>query len=124
MAFIDMRLEMEKKKVLRKNEDFACVYKKGKSVGDKYVVIFFLKNGKRYNRIAFLASKKVGNAVVRNRARRLMKEVIRRESPIKNNGFDIIFIARKSIVSTNYEGVKKSIHSAISKSKIVGRNAH
>ncbi len=124
MAFIDMRLAMEKKRILRKNEDFAAVYQKGKSVGDRYVVVFFLRNGRRYNRIAFLASKKVGNAVVRNRARRLMKEVIRVDNPIKNQGFDIVFIARKTIVSSNYEGVKKSIHSAIKKSKIIGREAN
>ena len=59
---------MLKKEILRKNEDFSVVYKKGKSVPDRFVVVFYKKNDLRYNRISFLASKKVGNSVQRNRA--------------------------------------------------------
>ena len=62
------------KNVLRKNSDFSAIYKRGKSVGDRYVVLFYRPNGLSYNRTGFLASKKVGNSVKRNRAKRLMKE--------------------------------------------------
>ena len=65
---------MLKNNVLRKNSDFSDIYKKGKSVGDKYVVLFYRMNRLGYNRTGFLASKKVGNSVKRNRAKRLMKE--------------------------------------------------
>ena len=68
---------MLRKDVLRKQEDFNRVYKKGKSVGDRYVVIFCLKNDLGYSRTSYLASKKVGNSVHRNRARRLMRESVR-----------------------------------------------
>ena len=60
--------------VIRKKSDFDNIYKKGNSVGDRYIVLFWRKNHLAYNRTAFLASKKVGNSVKRNRARRLMKE--------------------------------------------------
>ena len=68
---------MLKKNVLRKNSDFSAIYKRGKSVGDRYVVLFYRPNGLSYNRTGFLASKKVGNSVKRNRAKRLMKESYR-----------------------------------------------
>ena len=68
---------MLKKNVLRYRRVFDRIYRKGKSVSDRYVVVFFMKNNLRYTRTAFLASKKVGNSVKRNRARRLMKEAIR-----------------------------------------------
>ena len=58
---------MLKKNVLRKNSDFSAIYKRGKSVGDRYVVLFYRLNGLSYNRTGFLASKKVGNSVKRIR---------------------------------------------------------
>ena len=68
---------MLKRNVLRKKTDFDSIYNRGKSVGDRYVVLFYKPNGLAYNRTGFLASKKVGNSVKRNRARRLMKESYR-----------------------------------------------
>ena len=68
---------MLRENVLRRKEDFDRIYRKGKSVGDRYVVIFCMRNDLGFNRIAYLASKKVGNSVKRNRARRLMRESVR-----------------------------------------------
>ena len=68
---------MLKRNVLRKKTDFDSIYNRGKSVGDRYVVLFYKPNGLAYNRTGFLASKKVWNSVQRNRARRLMKESYR-----------------------------------------------
>lgn len=90
---------MPDKEILRKQRDFVSVYSKGKSTGSKFVVILFKNNGMRFSRVSFVASKKVGNSVARNRARRLMKESYRF---IKNNnhlksGIDIVFVARNTI---------------------------
>lgn len=109
---------MLKKEVLRGKKTFSAVYKKGKSVGDKYVVLFVKRNGLPYNRKAFLASKKVGNAVARNRARRLMKESVRTMKPIEKNGYDIIFIARNTINNRKCADVKKSIEAAIRRTEL------
>ena len=65
---------MLKKDILRRKDDFNSIYRKGRSIGERYVVLFYRENDLSYNRTAFLASKKVGNSVERNRARRLMKE--------------------------------------------------
>ena len=51
---------MLKNNVLRKEKDFSAIYKKGKSVGDRYIVLFYRNNRLGYNRTGFLASKKVG----------------------------------------------------------------
>ena len=104
--------------VLRKQADFDAVYKRGRSVGDKYVVLFYLKNGLDHNRTGFLASKKVGNSVQRNRARRLMKESFRHICTDIKEGYDIIFIARNSINGRKYEEVNRSILNAVKKGKL------
>mgnify|MGYP001296011437 CR=1 FL=1 len=108
---------MLKKNVLRRKKDFSAVYSKGISVGERYVVLFYKKNELPYNRIAFLASKKVGNSVKRNRARRLMKESVRTMTPIADNGYDLIFIARNTINNRKCADVKKSIEAAMRKVK-------
>ena len=110
---------MLKKNVLRRKSDFSSIYKKGKSVGDRYVVLFYKKNGLPYNRMAFLASKKVGNSVQRNRARRLMKESFRLMDSDIPTGYDFIVIARNTISGKKCADVKKSLESAFSKTKVI-----
>jgi ribonuclease P protein component len=110
---------MLKKEVLRRDSDFSSIYKKGKSVGDRLVVVFHKKNNLSYNRIAFLASKKVGNAVARNRARRLMKESYRSLCDQFIAGYDVIFIARNTITNSKCADVKKSIEAATKRAGIL-----
>lgn len=114
---------MLKPDVLRKKKDFSSLYKKGKSVGGRYVVLFYRKNGLGYNRKAFLASKKVGKSVVRNRARRLMKESYRALESSLPKGYDMIFIARYTICDQKYADVKKSIEAALRRSGIISGNS-
>ena len=110
---------MLKNNVLRRKSDFSSIYNKGKSIGDRYVVVFYKKNNLPYNRTAFLASKKVGNSVHRNRARRLMKESVRTSELEISTGFDIIFIARNTIIDRNCAEVRNSIESALKKTKVL-----
>ncbi len=70
--------------------------------------------------MAFLASKKVGNSVHRNRARRLMKESVRQIDGFRQ-GYDIIIIARNTINGVKCADVKKSIEAALRKLKILNK---
>lgn len=112
---------MLKKDILRRKDDFSSIYKRGKSVGERYIVLFYKKNGLSYNRTAFLASKKVGNSVERNRARRLMKESYRFLKEDIKIGYDLIFIARNTIKDKKYYHVNKSMANALLKSKLINR---
>jgi len=109
---------MLKKNVLRKNKDFSVIYKKGKSVGDKYIVLFYRPNGLDYNRTGFLASKKVGNSVQRNRAKRLMKESYRKMEGNLPIGYDFIIIARNTINGKKCAEVEKSLYSAFKRTGV------
>ncbi len=109
--------------VLRKKKDFSVLYSKGKSVGERYVVVFFKKNRLGVTRTAFLASKKVGKSVQRNRARRLMKESYRALSDQMEAGYDLIFIARKTINNLKCADVKKSMEAALKKSGIIRKKS-
>ena len=105
---------------LRKTEDFNALYKKGKSSGSKYVVVIYRRNGTDLTRTAYIASKKVGNSVTRNRARRLMKEAVRLSGTALPKGFDMLFIARNGIADVKCADVKKSIEAALKRTGLTG----
>ena len=111
---------MLKRNVLRKKSDFSAIYNKGKSIGDRYIVLFYRKNGLPYHRTGFLASKKVGNSVKRNRARRLMKESYRHLLPmLPQDGYDFIIIARNTISNQKCADVEKSLRSAFRRTGVM-----
>lgn len=113
---------MLKKNVLRKKSDFDTLYSKGKSAGDKYVVVFVKPNNLQFGRKAFLASKKVGGSVERNRARRLMKESFRALLPGDLVGYDIVVIARSTIKGTKEGEVEKSLKQALKKAGVLEKS--
>ena len=106
---------MKDPKVIRNREDFCRLFKKGKSVPSKCVVMIHTDNGLPYSRRAFLASKKVGNSVQRHRAVRLMRESFRQISGEYSlqEGKDYLFIARSTILDLKCADVKKSIEAAM-----------
>lgn len=110
---------MVKKEVLRNRKDFGRIYGKGKSVGERYVVLFFIRNRLGYNRRAFLASKKVGNSVQRNRARRLIRQSWKNIEEKLPEGYDFIIIARHSINGTKCPQVEESLRRALRRSGLL-----
>lgn len=79
---------------IRSNKDFRRIYRAGKAVPGKYLVVFKRENGIGRTRFGFSVSKKVGNAVVRNRRKRLLREISRRYQDSVKEGYDIIVVAR------------------------------
>ncbi len=106
---------------LKKKDDFDALFKRGKSAGSRHVVVVFRKNGLSENREAFIASKKVGNSVERNRALRLMKEAYRQLGCLPEGAYDIAFIARKGIAESKCADVKKSIEAAMRRAGLAGQ---
>ena len=109
---------------LRKQSDFARVYKQGKSRGGRFAVILYRRNGLKYTRTAFVSSKKVGNSVERNRSRRLMRAAYRAvESNIKS-GYDIVFVARASIVGCKEPEVERQLKKSLESAGILTGNSN
>ena len=79
---------------IKENKDFRRIYAKGKSYVSPVVVTYVLKNRSRNVRLGITTSKKIGNAVKRNRSRRVIREAFRSLAPGIAPGYDFIFVAR------------------------------
>jgi ribonuclease P protein component len=103
---------------LKKNYQFKKVYNEGKYYVEKYVVMYIILNNSASNRVGFSVSKKVGNSVVRNRVKRLMKEVYRKYASNNKLGFDIVFTARVGSAEADYRIIDNNIMSIMRKAKL------
>ena len=81
-------------RTLNKNWHFNRVYSRGKSYVHPHVVLYVAKNRLGYTRIGLTATKKVGHAVQRNRARRVMRAALCEHLSQNIGGYDIILVAR------------------------------
>ena len=79
---------------LNDNRDFKRIYRRGKSQVHPLLVTYAVKNRREQNRVGITATKKVGKACKRNRARRLIREAYRQLEPTLPIGWDIVFVAR------------------------------
>ena len=94
---------------LKKNNDFRKVYKKGKFLKDKYLVIYVLKNDIGINRLGISVSKKVGNSVVRHHITRLVRESYRLHEEMFHSSWDIVVIARVASKDKSYREIESSL---------------
>lgn len=110
---------MQKKLRLRNRADFGRVYRSGKSFANRQLVVYWsVRPEIEQFRLGISASKKIGNAVVRNRMRRLIKEIVRSYEPRIRDHVDIIIIVRNGAVGMSYQELEKSVLHVLKKSSL------
>lgn len=101
---------MQKEYRLAKKEDFNKIYRQGKSMGNRQFILYYVQNAAvEHFRLGVSVSKKVGNAVVRNRIRRMLKEIVRHHADAIKDHSDLVLIARKPAVEMAYLDMEKSV---------------
>ncbi|WP_256759641.1 ribonuclease P protein component [Cohnella sp. WQ 127256] len=101
---------MHRKLRLRKREDFNVVYRYGRSFANSQFVVYWRKRSTRGSfRMGVSASSKLGGAVVRNRLRRMVKEIVRLNASKLLEDTDLILIVRKPALSLPYKQMEGSI---------------
>ena len=97
------------------NKEFRRAYYRGRAFTTPVVVVYALKNHKGINRIGLTATQKIGKAVRRNRARRVLKEAYRLLEPQFPIGNDYVFVARTKTVFASTQEVMRAMRSVIEK---------
>ena len=92
-------------KKIKNSKEFSLVYNNSKKIYTKYAIVFVRNNENEEQRFGFVASKKTGNAVQRNRIKRLFKEFVKTHKNKFRENTDYIFVG-KSILKENIKNLK------------------
>lgn len=100
---------MKKTVPINENRMFQRIYRQGKSQVTPFFVVYFKRNRVKGNRLGITATKKIGNAVERNRAKRVIKEAYRLLEPQIPAGLDIVIVARRKSVFSKMQTVMAAL---------------
>jgi ribonuclease P protein component len=112
---------MKRKFRLRSSTDFKRVRRLGKSYAHPLVVLIKHPNQAGLSRFGVAAGRSIGNAVQRNRAKRRIREIIRKQLATIQPGWDIIFLARESINTASHASLQEAIDQLMTQAGIIER---
>ena len=102
---------------LTQSSRIAEVHRKGRNAANRILALRYLPNGLERSRFCFVVSKRVGNAVARNRVKRRLREAVR-ASAVKP-GWDAVFIARDGIRPAGYHEIRQATDSLLRRANLV-----
>jgi len=103
---------------LRKRDEFSALLRRGKAFRHRLLTLKALPNGLAFSRAGFLTSRRVGNAVVRNRVRRRLREVIRLAQLAE--GWDLVIIASPGAAAADYKELRGAAREVLSRAALLG----
>jgi ribonuclease P protein component len=107
---------MRKEQHLTNSDQYTLVYNEGSTQADRLLVLKSRPNQLEFARYGFSVSKRVGKAVVRNRVKRVLREILRLTE--LKPGWDIILIARSPSAQGDYQKIKRSVDNLLSRAHL------
>lgn len=99
---------------LRSRTEFLAVQGSGYRVSARFMTLLGLRNAREYDRFGIVASRRVGGAVVRNRAKRRLREMFRADdSSTGRPSIDIVAIARRELADAPFATVRSDFRTAL-----------
>lgn len=109
---------LNKKYRINNKEDYNYIYKNGKKIQGRYIIVFVTSNHLTYSRFGIVSSKKVGNAVIRNRAKRQVRAIIQKNWDQIKSGNDFVIVTRYNIKDTIFALLEKDFLIAMKKARL------
>ena len=104
---------------LRTTKEFRCVYDGGQKQVGRYVILWVLPNEYPHFRAGAVASKKVGNAVKRNRAKRRIRELFRQNQHELAPGWDLVVVSRYTVPTVSWELLLKDFRHVCKRAGVI-----
>ena len=111
---------MQRESRLRRSIDFALARREGKSWSNRFLVLIVRPNRLDATRFGFSVGKRIGNAVTRNKIKRRLREAARAKQV--QNGWDLVFIARKDASSANFQSLDRSMAALLKRAGLMCDN--
>ena len=111
---------MKKTRMIKRRHEFKMLFSKGKIVYNKNLTFYYINNKLSINQLGIAVSNKSGNAVERNRIKRLIRENYKTLEDKLSTGYNILFSVNKKceIEKINFYDVKKEMVNSLKKSEI------
>jgi len=103
---------------MKKNSQFDYIFKNGKTLKNKQILIFYSKSKSTKPKMGVVVSKKIGNSVIRNKIKRLLRESVRINILHFNKTYNYIFVARQGIETLSYNEINDIILKLIKNSDL------
>lgn len=103
---------------LKKRYQFNYVYKSGEHFSGEHMVLYVVSSKTKNIKVGLAVTKKIGKAVVRNRVRRQLREIIKKQVPNLKQNYNIIVVARENITSTSFETLTNEFLKLIKKANL------
>lgn len=114
---------MNKRQRIKKDSEFQKVFKEGKSFANRQFIVYrYKKEGQEQFRIGLSVSKKVGNAVTRNRIKRYIRQAFLEMKDEVQNDMDYVIIARHQAAKIDFHETKKSLQHVLRIARVLKRN--
>jgi ribonuclease P protein component len=107
---------------IRKNTEFVATMK-GKRLSIDGLSLFYTKTDRANYRVGISVSKKLGNAVIRNRLRRQIRSCITKVLGEYTAGYDLVFVARQGLAERPFDQILKAVTRALQRSAVIDQRA-
>lgn len=112
-------LGLPRSRILKKKKEFQAVYSRGKSYANRFLVLYVFRSHGFQGKVGFAAGKKLGNAVKRNRIKRLLRESYRLHQGEIEEGISLLLVGRKSALNVKCQDLEKAFLSLSRKAGII-----
>jgi len=106
---------------IRKNTDFVTTMK-GKRLSFDGLSLFYARNDKAHFRVGISVSKKLANAVKRNRLKRQIRSSVMKTLAGYSMGYDLVFVARRELSTAGYEQILRAVETVLRRTALRNQN--
>ena len=106
---------MKRYEMVKKHEDFNTIINKGKKISNKYMLIFYIEKSYEKPNFGIAVGKKIGNAVMRNKMKRIFRNLVDNNRLLFKNYHNYIIMIKKDAINVPYNELDEAMKSLLKK---------
>ncbi|MFA5602320.1 MAG: ribonuclease P protein component [Bacilli bacterium] len=112
---------MKKENIVKKNHEFSNIINSNNKFQNQYFIIYIKENRLSKTRFGISVGKKTGKAVIRNKIKRQIRNILDTQKKDYQNGFDCIIIIKKGVLVLQFKEIKQELIKVLIKSNVLRR---